>query len=89
MVRINWTREALGQIDLIRAYIGQFDPAAADRLATRLIGAGESLRDFPHRGRTGREGTRELAIIPPYVVIYEVRGNAVNVLSIKHGAQQR
>lgn len=89
MVRINWTREALGQIDLIRAYIGQFDPAAADRLATRLIGAGESLRDFPKRGGPGRNDTRELAIIPPYVVIYEVCDDPVNILLIKHGAQQR
>jgi plasmid stabilization system protein ParE len=33
MARVVWTREALGNLELIRAYIQQFDPVAAQRMA--------------------------------------------------------
>ena len=34
-------------------------------------------------------GKREFATIRPYVIRYDVRGEIVFVLSIKHGAQRR
>ena len=45
---------------------------------------------FPNRGRLGKkEGTRELVMSPsPYVVVYTVRGDAIYVVRILHGAQQ-
>jgi len=49
MARVVWTREALANLELIRAYIQQFDPGAAQRMARRLIEAGDSLRTFPQR----------------------------------------
>jgi plasmid stabilization system protein ParE len=47
------------------------------------------LKDAPNRGRPGhRNGTRELPLTPlPYVVVYSVRGEAVEILHIYHGAQ--
>jgi toxin ParE1/3/4 len=50
-----------------------------------------ALRSSPYRGRAGpEEGTREL-VLPrlPYIVIYRVRENDVEVLHIYRGAQQR
>lgn len=52
MARVVWTREALAHVEAIRFYIGQFDPAAAQRLAARLIDAGNGLRAFPRGGRS-------------------------------------
>jgi toxin ParE1/3/4 len=45
---------------------------------------------FPNRGRPGKkEGTRELIMsLLPYMMIYTVRGDAVYVVRILHGAQQ-
>src|ERR1022692_4037515 len=48
-----------------------------------------SLKTPPNRGRPGhRSGTRELALTPlPYVVVYWVKAEAIEVLHIHHGAQ--
>jgi toxin ParE1/3/4 len=87
VAEVAWTREALVHLELIRAYIRQFDPDAARRFARRLIDAGESLRDFPDRGRPAGDGKRELPIVPPYVIRYEIHGEVVYIVSIRHSRQ--
>ena len=44
---------------------------------------------FPNRGRTGRiAGTRELVFGPlPYIAVYRVTEDIVEILRIYHGAQ--
>jgi toxin ParE1/3/4 len=62
---------------------------AADR-ATRAIYAGMiSLATFPNQGRTGKmRGTRELVLSPlPYVVVYRVKDEVVEIARVLHGAQ--
>ena len=51
----------------------------------------QSLKEWPYRGREGREeGTREILFLPlPYIAVYRVREQAVEVLRIYHGAQDR
>ena len=48
-----------------------------------------ALKTAPNRGRPGyRNGTRELTLVPlPYVVVYSVKPEAVEILHIYHGAQ--
>ena len=89
MVQIVWTQRALVRLRLIRAYIAEFDPDAAERLAARLIQAGNSLRDFPQRGRPSTRGRRELATVPPYVIRYHIAGKRLFISDIKHGRQRR
>jgi len=57
----------------------------------RIYDASKSLKRFPERGRPGRlNGTRELVLAPlPYLILYSVRDDSVNVLRILHGAQER
>lgn len=60
--------------------------SAGHELALALFTAGESLRTFPNRGRHGRvAGTRELVVVHPYVISYEVTPDAVLILNIIHG----
>jgi toxin ParE1/3/4 len=87
MARVVWTREALSNIELIRAYIQQFDPGAAQRMARRLIEAGDSLREFPERGRLVADGRRELPTVPPYIIRYRIEADRVFILRIRHGRQ--
>jgi len=49
------------------------------------------LKASPHRGRPGREnGTREILFPPlPYVAVYRVKEQMIEVVRIYHGAQQR
>ena len=44
---------------------------------------------MPNRGRPGhRSGTRELLLSPlPYIVVYRVKDETVEILHIYHGAQ--
>ena len=89
MARVIWTRAALSHLELIRSYIEQFDPVAAARFAQRLLDAGNSLTDFPNRGRPAGDGKRELPTVAPYVIRYVVRGEQAFILAIKHGSQRR
>lgn len=88
MVRVVWSPEALEKLEAIRTYVARFDPAAADRLAARLLQAGNSLDHSPHRGRPGPRSTRELPTVPPYVITYEVKGDRALILTIRHGRQR-
>jgi len=64
MARIVWTREALENVRLIRAYIDQFDPGAAQRMARRLVEAGNSLAVAPNRGRPVAGGVMSYGLEP-------------------------
>ncbi len=87
-MRVKWARPALLDISRIYDYVAQFNPAAAARLAARLDEAAAELELFPHRGRqTGKLNRRELTIVSPYILTYEVRGDLVEVLAVRHGAQ--
>jgi plasmid stabilization system protein ParE len=87
VVRVAWTRRAAADLVAIRTYIGWDSPLAGRRTAQRLKTAGDSLGDFPERGRLVGEGVRELAVIYPYIIRYVVRAGQVRILRIKHGAQ--
>jgi plasmid stabilization system protein ParE len=88
MADVIWTDEALANLELIVDYIEQFDPAAAERMALRLVAASEALRDFPHRGRPAGAIFRELPGVRPYVIRYRVADDAVYIIRIRHGAQR-
>lgn len=88
MVEVAWTDEVIDQLDRIVSYIELFDPAAAIRLKDRLIELGNSLSEFPNRGRPSSNGTRELTTVPPYILQYDVTGQMVTIVSIRHGARR-
>ena len=74
----------------IQAYIGRDNPRAAARTARRLDRACLGLADFPLIGRPGRvPGTRELASVRPYVIVYKMRPGLVEIVRIWHAAQAR
>lgn len=59
-------------------------------MAAALFAACEELEHFPGRGRSGkRRGTRELTTVCPYVIVYRVEPDAIEILRIWHGRQDR
>ena len=79
---------AADDLEQIRCYIANDSPAAAERVADSLLSAMQGLTEAPHRGRPGRwPNTREL-IVPPYVIPYRVRGQAVEILRAFHSARE-
>ena len=87
MRRIVWTDEAVAHLEAIAAYVSAFDPAAAARLAERLIAVADSLADFSDRGREAPRGAREMSIVWPYILRYRVDEDIVFILRIRHGAR--
>lgn len=89
MVRIVWLEDAIVSLDAIRGYLRQFNPEAADRFVRRLVDVGNSLADFPNRGRLCDDGFRELVSVSPYVLRYWVTDDTIYIARIKHGRQLR
>jgi toxin ParE1/3/4 len=88
-MRVRWTTDAADDLERICDYVARERPEAARRLAFDVLSAIEGLRTFPNRGRTGRvQGTRELVLTRPFVAVYEVHEEEVQVLRILHGARQ-
>lgn len=88
MRRIVWTEEALAKLEAIADYISAFNPAAAERLARRLIELADSLGEYSERGRNAGAGRREITIVWPYVLRYRVEAETVIILRLRRGARQ-
>jgi toxin ParE1/3/4 len=90
-MRIRWTepaaRDLTGVCDYAQEHHG---PEAARKLALRIYEAVGSLPQFPYLGRLGRKpGTRELVLSgSPFLVVYRLRKDVVEIARILHGAQK-
>ncbi len=87
---VRWLKTALQNRFEQLDYIAQDNPAAAVRLDEEIERQTDMLMRHPLMGREGRvEGTRELVIgRSPFIAVYRVRRNRIEVLRILHGAQQ-
>ena len=88
-MRVRWTTNAANDLAHIVERIREHSPSAAQRVARTIYRAVAELRNSPYRGRTGMaENTRELVFAPwPYIVVYEIIEDHVNVLRIRHASQ--
>jgi toxin ParE1/3/4 len=88
-MRIRWTLPAVDDLESIKNYLQRHYPHFAEPTVRMIYQRIQSLKAMPNRGRPGhRTGTRELVLTPlPYVVVYSVKDDAVEVLHIYHGAQ--
>jgi len=84
-----WKPAAIADRKRIIAYIAQDKPRAAIELGDLLMEKAGLLDLYPLLGPVGRvTGTRELTVHPNYILIYRLVDDAVEVLRVKHAAQQ-
>jgi len=90
MLSLKWTPSALGDLDAAAAFIALDNPKAAAGMAGRVLESVEYLAVYPSLGRVGRvRGTRELVVSgTPFVVVYRVRLDIVQVLRVLHHARK-
>jgi toxin ParE1/3/4 len=90
-MRIRWTPAAATDLQRISDYLTDHHPHYRQPTIHKLVDAIRSLKQSPQRGRIGREdGTRELLFPPtPYVAVYRVREQTIEVMRVYHAAQDR
>lgn len=90
-MRVRWAPSAAADLWSISEYLKRHHPQFVDTTVRRIYETLEGLKKFPNRGRHGEEpGTREILFPPtPYIAVYRVRNNYIEVLHIFHGAQDR
>jgi toxin ParE1/3/4 len=90
-MRLRWTLEAAHNLESIYLYLRESYPSLAGETIQTLYDATGSLRSFPYRGRLGTiDGTREF-VLPrlPFLIVYRINDQSIEVLHIYHGAQDR
>jgi plasmid stabilization system protein ParE len=90
-MRIRWTPAAVADLEHISNYLTGQSPQYRQSTIRRLYKAIRSLKQWPGRGRLGSEaGTGELFFGSlPYVAVYRVNEQSVEVLRVYHTAQDR
>jgi addiction module RelE/StbE family toxin len=88
---IRWTRAADADLQQINDYLKEHHPQYRQATLRKLYETIKGLKNSPLRGKPGRvEGTREILFPPlPYVAVYRVRPDAIEVLRIWHTARDR
>jgi addiction module RelE/StbE family toxin len=89
-MKVVWRRSALADRDAIITYIEERNPLAAFELLGALVRAVDRLVEFPYIGRVGlATHTRELVVISPYILIYEIQEDEIQIVRVWHGARNR
>ena len=87
------TDEAVMDIESIHKYITEelLNPDAANRIYNALLDGAMSLKELPERIKlidTNSEYERDLRglVVESYVIIFDIRDDIVNIISIFYGA---
>ena len=87
-MRVVWTRQAFQRLAEIEDFIARDNPQAAEQHTERLIARTEALALHPQLGRIVPEvpggNLREL-VEGNYRIVYRVRGDIVEVLTVFEG----
>jgi toxin ParE1/3/4 len=90
-MKLRFRQSALADVEALHDYIANNNPRAAKRTVQRIQISIERLKQFPRIGRQGAvSGTRELVVSGlPYIVVYEVTSDSVDVIAVFHASEER
>jgi toxin ParE1/3/4 len=89
-MQIRWSMPAAEDLERICERIGRDRPEAASRIARTIYEGCSRLKEFPNLGRASRRmpGRRELTFPSlPYILVYRIRNNVIEISRIFHAAQ--
>ena len=90
-MRVEWLKRASNNLVEIHDYVALDSAQAASIVVSRIVQSGDRLAHFPLLGRAGRiEETREL-VTPglPYLLIYRIRDEVIQVIRVLHTSRKR
>lgn len=87
---VKWFEDAIGDLEALRQYIAQDNPAAAHGISQKILSTLDLLSMQPEIGRPGRvPNTRELVISDtPYIIPYRVKDNVIEIIRVIHSSMQ-
>lgn len=90
MTRVIWTRQAVEDVEAIRAYVARDSERYAALLVERLVAAVSRLETFPQSGRVvpevGDDSLREV-IYGNYRLVYRLQVGNAEVITVYHAAR--
>jgi plasmid stabilization system protein ParE len=91
MARVNWSPDAVRDVEGICQNIERSSPQYARVFAPEVLALGEAIAQQPHLGGVvpeyEQEDLRE-RLLQSYRVIYRIRGEDVEVVTVVHGARR-
>jgi len=90
-MKIRYKARAIRDIKAIHDYIAHYDPAAAQRVLQRIEHSINRLLILPFSGRPGVVAGTRIIVVPglPYIAIYRVREENVDIVAVLHTARRR
>lgn len=90
-MNVRFTRKAQADLDQLRSFISQENPAAASRLVTRLLELSWALADDPKEGRKTDELGVHVLIVARlnYLIFYRLAHAEIQILHIRHTSRSR
>jgi len=88
-MRVRWSGTAADDLARIVEYVREDNVLAARRIASEIFQSIADLASMPGKGARWRaEGTRELVLTRlPYIVVHEIIHDRIQILRIRHAAQ--
>jgi toxin ParE1/3/4 len=90
-MRVDWADSARQDFDAAIAFLQQRSPNGARRIGDRILDVVSLLERFPELARASRHrGLRQL-VVPrtPYLVIYRIEADRIEIRAIIHAGQKR
>lgn len=85
MLPVEWRNKATLNVLEIVDYISQENPQAAEKMRIAIYQAAEIIGEMPYANRVGRlRGTREKIVHPNYIIVYRVKTDKVEIVSVMH-----
>lgn len=90
-MRLRWTTAASADLQSISDYLKEHHPSYRQSTLRKIYTRLKALKHAPYVGRPGIEsGSRELFFLSmPYVAVYRVREDTIEVVRIYHTSQAR
>ena len=85
MTRIEWTKQAVSDVEEIKEFISRDSPRYGRLVTERIYEATERIKTFPYSGRRvpdfDRDDVREI-ILGEYRIVYRILGDVAQVLTV-------
>jgi addiction module RelE/StbE family toxin len=89
VLEVKWSKPASTDFLAVISYVADKNPDAAQRLKDEIQLRIAQLPDHPRLYKPGRvDGTREIVVMPNYLIIYRETSDTLIILRVLHAARQ-